>query len=44
MIGYLPQVAPDQRTSLRPHTDFGTLKLLTNVIGGLQILEDGSAN
>jgi len=31
----------DLRTALIHHTDFGTLTLLANVVGGLQILEPG---
>ncbi|OTB02436.1 hypothetical protein M426DRAFT_62317 [Hypoxylon sp. CI-4A] len=33
----------DLRTSMVHHTDFGTITLLANVIGGLQILEPGKS-
>ena len=34
-------VAADKRTGLLPHTDYGTITFLANVIGGLQILAPG---
>ncbi|KAI1328452.1 hypothetical protein F5Y16DRAFT_369071 [Xylariaceae sp. FL0255] len=37
-----PQDA-DLRTSLIHHTDFGTITLLANVVGGLQILKPGGS-
>ena len=36
-----PQPADDQRTSLGEHTDFGSITLLFNRIGGLQVLPPG---
>lgn len=42
MIRYPPQVVKDRRTSLVQHTDFGTLTILSNVIGGLEILQPDS--
>ncbi|KAI0096346.1 Clavaminate synthase-like protein [Nemania sp. FL0031] len=40
---YASPEAEDLRTSLIHHTDFGTITLLANVVGGLQILKpDGS--
>lgn len=41
MIRYPPQIA-DRRTSMVQHTDFGTLTVLSNVLGGLEILEQDS--
>ncbi|OHE96501.1 hypothetical protein CORC01_08264 [Colletotrichum orchidophilum] len=35
--------AKDLRTALRHHTDIGTITLLTNVLGGLQVLAPGHA-
>ncbi|KAF2870130.1 putative oxidoreductase [Massariosphaeria phaeospora] len=40
-IRYLPQPEEDQRTSLVPHTDYGSVTVLFNVLGGLQILPAG---
>ena len=36
-----PQPPNDQRTSLVPHTDIGTITVLFNLLGGLQILPPG---
>ena len=36
-----PQPLSDNRVSLRAHTDAGTLTLLFNILGGLQILSPG---
>ena len=42
MIRYQPSLTPDQmRTSFLPHTDIGTITLLVNVLGGLQVLAPG---
>ncbi|PQE18295.1 2OG-Fe(II) oxygenase family protein [Rutstroemia sp. NJR-2017a WRK4] len=38
MLKYEPQPANDRRTSLLGHTDIGSLTLLFNITGGLQIL------
>ena len=39
MTRYLPAVSPeDRRVPLPPHTDYGSVTLLANVLGGLQIL------
>ena len=39
MIRYLPSIAPEEmRTGLLPHTDFGSVTLLANALGGLQVL------
>ncbi|KAI0118641.1 Clavaminate synthase-like protein [Nemania sp. FL0031] len=35
--------AEDLRTALPHHTDFGTITLLANVVGGLQILQPGKS-
>ncbi|KAI9844815.1 MAG: hypothetical protein M1837_005233 [Sclerophora amabilis] len=35
---YSPQPSSDRRTSLVPHTDFGSVTVLFNRLGGLQIL------
>ncbi|KUJ10120.1 oxidoreductase [Mollisia scopiformis] len=42
MLKYPPQPEGDRRTSLFGHTDLGTITLLFNVVGGLQILPAGS--
>ena len=36
-----PQPMGDRRTSIVPHTDFGTLTILFNKVGGLQVLAPG---
>ena len=42
MIRACPSATPDElRTSLVPHTDFGTVTLLANCLGGLQVLTPG---
>lgn len=38
LLRYPPQAADDRRTSLLGHTDIGTITILFNVLGGLQIL------
>jgi isopenicillin N synthase-like dioxygenase len=38
MLRYPPQPEGDRRTSLAGHTDFGTLTILFNISGGLQVL------
>lgn len=44
LIRYAPSLAPeDMRTGLLPHTDFGSVTLLANVLGGLQVLAPDSA-
>ena len=42
MLRYDPQPEGDRRTSLLGHTDIGTVTLLFNVVGGLQILPPGA--
>ncbi|KAF1954282.1 putative oxidoreductase [Byssothecium circinans] len=37
-IKYPPQPEEDRRTSLVPHTDYGSITVLFNVLGGLQVL------
>ncbi|KAI0454621.1 oxidoreductase [Xylaria acuta] len=37
------QTAEDLRTSMIHHTDFGTITLLANVLGGLQVLRPGGS-
>lgn len=44
MIRCLPQPADDRRANLLGHTDFGTVTVLFNVLGGLQILPSGLEN
>jgi len=39
LLRYAPQAANDRRTSLLGHTDIGTVTILFNVLGGLQILK-----
>ena len=41
MVKALPQPADDRRTSLGEHTDFGSVTILFNRLGGLQILPPG---
>ena len=42
LIRYPASVKPEEmRTGLLPHTDFGTVTLLANVLGGLQVLVPG---
>lgn len=42
MLRYPPQPPDDQRTSLLGHTDIGTLTILFNITGGLQLLAPGA--
>jgi isopenicillin N synthase-like dioxygenase len=42
LLRCLPQPADDRRTSLLGHTDIGSLTILFNVLGGLQLLTPGS--
>jgi isopenicillin N synthase-like dioxygenase len=43
MIRYPPSLTPaEMRTGLLPHTDFGSVTLLANVVGGLQVLAPDS--
>jgi isopenicillin N synthase-like dioxygenase len=42
MLRYLPQPEEDLRTSLVGHTDIGTLTILFNALGGLQLLPPGA--
>jgi isopenicillin N synthase-like dioxygenase len=42
MLKYPPQPEGDQRTSLLGHTDIGTLTILFNITGGLQLLSPGA--
>ncbi|KAL9122942.1 MAG: hypothetical protein Q9187_000497 [Circinaria calcarea] len=44
LLRYMPQPAGDRRTSLLGHTDIGSVTLLFNVLGGLQILPAGLDN
>jgi len=44
LLRYLPQPVGDRRTSLVGHTDIGSLTVLFNVIGGLQVLPPGCEN
>lgn len=39
-----PQPQGDRRTSLLAHTDLGSVKLLWNILGGLQLLPPGNEN
>jgi isopenicillin N synthase-like dioxygenase len=42
LLKYPPQPAGDQRTSLLGHTDIGSLTILFNITGGLQLLTPGA--
>ncbi|KAF2469085.1 Clavaminate synthase-like protein [Lindgomyces ingoldianus] len=42
-ICYLPQPEGDRRTSLVSHTDYGSVTILFNILGGLQVLPEGKA-
>lgn len=44
LLRYMPQPVGDRRTSLLGHTDIGSVTLLFNVLGGLQILPPGLDN
>ncbi len=44
MIRYPPRSPHDQGSSLLSHTDYGTITMLCNVLGGLQILPPGASN
>ncbi|PQE31570.1 2OG-Fe(II) oxygenase family protein [Rutstroemia sp. NJR-2017a WRK4] len=44
LIRYPPQPASDRRTSFVAHTDFGSVTVLFNILGGLQILPNISTN
>lgn len=44
MLRYPPQPVDDRRTSLVAHTDIGSVTILFNVLGGLQILPFGLDN
>ncbi|CAF9931894.1 MAG: hypothetical protein ALECFALPRED_005121 [Alectoria fallacina] len=44
MIRYPPQTPRDHGSSLLNHTDYGTITMLCNVLGGLQILPPGASN
>ena len=39
-IRYTPQEDGDRRTSLVAHTDYGSITILFNILGGLQVLPD----
>ncbi|KAL9619162.1 MAG: hypothetical protein Q9160_006171 [Pyrenula sp. 1 TL-2023] len=41
MLRYAPQPSGDRQTSLLGHTDIGSMTLLFNVTGGLQVLKPG---
>ena len=41
ILKYDPQPNHDRRTSLVSHTDFGTVTVLFNILGGLQVLPIG---
>lgn len=41
MISYPPQPEHDRRSSLMPHSDFGSMTTLFNMLGGLQFLPRG---
>ncbi|KAI1078496.1 putative oxidoreductase [Whalleya microplaca] len=42
LLRYLPQPTTDRRTSLLGHTDIGSLTILFNITGGLQLLAPGT--
>ena len=42
LLRYLPQPSEDRRTSLLGHTDIGSLTILFNITGGLQLLRPGA--
>ena len=42
LLRYEPQPPSDRRTSLVAHTDLGSLTILFNILGGLQLLVDPS--
>ncbi|MCJ1385609.1 hypothetical protein MMC17_008732 [Xylographa soralifera] len=44
ILKFDPQPRQDRRTSLVPHTDFGSVTVLFNILGGLQILPSGKEN
>ena len=44
ILKYDPQPHHDRRTSLVPHTDFGSVTSLFNILGGLQVLPIGAEN
>lgn len=44
MIPYPPQSPQDHGSSLLSHTDYGTITMLCNVLGGLQVLPPGASN
>ena len=44
ILKYEPQPSNDRRTSLVPHTDFGSITTLFTVLGGLQVLPIGREN
>ena len=44
LLKYDPQPHNDRRTSLVPHTDFGSVTSLFNILGGLQVLPIGAEN
>ena len=44
ILKYDPQPHQDRRTSLVPHTDFGSVTSLFNILGGLQVLPIGKEN
>ena len=41
ILKFVPQSETDRRTSFLPHTDYATMTVLFNAIGGLQILPQG---
>ena len=42
LLRYLPQPYTDRRTSLLGHTDIGSITVLFNITGGLQLLRPGT--